>query len=161
MREIIFRFGKYRGQLIYESNDIDYLKWYYSALTIEMDKPHILKRVKELDDTVQEYDGELRSLEDIELLKNTKEDVYDIPVKRYIDVVFDKNVDHSGIVPIMNLTHLHFNNVKMMGYGGYTYYLPVFNGKGTQIKNKAFRVHIDIINSNPPEYYRVEKLEKI
>lgn len=161
MRKVIFRFGKYRGQLISENEDVGYLKWYYSALTISADKPAVLKRILELDDTVTEYNGQLLSLEDVELIKNTNEDIKNIPIKRYIDVFFERNVDGVGRYSINDSVDLNFGQTKRMSFKGYDYYLPVFNGKGVKIKYKPFRVHIDLIQSEPPFSYKVLKLESI
>lgn len=159
-----FDFGKYRGEDIRKSEDVKYLVWMYSEIQNQFKHrerlPIVVARVLELDKSYVLYKDELMTVERMEKEKETELTIKSIRENGYIDCFIEKNPNEDGGLWIEDGVWITFPQVKPNWYNGYTYYLPVFNGKAKRVKNKSWRLYVE----NDPHYtycYRVVNMEEI
>ena len=100
-------------------------------------------RIVEISDDFCIYNGELMTIELKETLEQVDVKTEFIKKNGYVDVFVDKNVDgYDGSLYVDGLM-FYFENTKENYYNGYSYYLPMINGKGKRIKNKNVRMFVD------------------
>ena len=161
-----FRFGKYKGQMISECSDYNYLKWYYFECAYES-RPYIQEVLIDAGYQIlgsffyMDEDGEkeckrcsdeIYSPEEWEdYLKRDKEELETIKSIRTatsFEFIPECNVDNAGgyYDEESGITYF-FPEVKECYYSGYLYYVPAINGKGKRIKNK--RIIVTEFETNP------------
>ena len=139
---MIFKFGKYKGGSIEDCDDINYIEFYYSVLSVEKDKIEVGNiLLKKNDSFALTDDGQIVNAEEVELNKNLAADETQIHRRGYIDITFTRNCDATAHITQNGITFM-FPSVMGRSYNGHTYYLPVFNQKAKQIKNISFRVNV-------------------
>ena len=177
-----FRFGKYKGYLISECTDFDYLKWYYHECAWES-RPYIQevlmnagyqfltsfyysdrdgeKECKRCSDDIyspEEWEAYIeRDKKELETMKNLQS------IFSNLEFIVDHNVDEAGgyYDEESGITYF-FPEVKECYYSGYRYYLPSVNGKGKKIKNKKVIVNeFDINPMSRTVKIKSFKIEKI
>ena len=150
----VFRFGKYKYENIIKINDIDYTVWYWEKIMDKDQKEFISQFLKDngyeiRTNTYTDYYGEthtdeyLVSPDELELERKNNEAFNEIETKlnngETIEFIPECNPDELGDCRIGNIIY-HFKEVKENYYQGWTYYLPVVNGKQKRIKNKKITV---------------------
>lgn len=160
-----FRFGKYNGKKINETDDIDYIAWYWE----QTDGDHrefvsnILKGYGyEIHTyTYENYWGDKITGENLvspEVLENMRKASTELELllekcknNEVFEVVPSKNLDYNGEIRDGVIIY-KFENFKIMEYGGYKYGLPVDSkGKSKRIKNKNLKITkytYDVDNNN-------------
>lgn len=160
-----FSFGKYRGEDIRQSNDVGYLTWLYKEIkdhSIHRDRlPIVVARVVELDNSYVVYNDELMTVEQMEKEKETETMLQAINDNGYIDCFIERNPDGDGELWVDGVW-VTFPRVKSQWYNGYTYYLPVIDGKAVRVKNKHWRLFVEKDSSCPNSryYFKVVGMEK-
>ncbi len=148
-----FKFGKYVGTEISESNDVSYLDWYFG----QTDNSIAKKRLLELDKNLMEFRNKLITLEDFERIIECEKNEFKLRTTGEMEVTFEKNVDYDGTIRV-NGIYFQFEGVSEQYYNGFSYYLPKVNGKGKRIKNKTFTVKAIPAYFEGFEVFRVSKL---
>lgn len=148
-----FKFGKYQGQDIDKSDDVNYLGWYFGQTNNDVAK----KRLLELDKNLVEFRGDLITKEDFERILLAEENQFKLKTTGELEVTFEKNIDFDGNIFVEGV-YLQFPEVKEQYYNGFNYYLPAFNGKGKRIKNKTFTVKAIPAYFDGFEVFKVTKL---
>lgn len=144
----VFRFGKYKYEKI-DNTDLNYLSWYWDQ--IDGDHKEYVGEILKANgyeirtNTYTNYDGGIHTstyLVSPEVLANERknnEALNEIEIKlkngETIEFVTEYNPDELGDCRIGDIIY-HFNEVKENYYQGWSYYLPVVNGKQKRIKNK-------------------------
>ena len=163
--ENVFTFGKYSGELFMENEDVDYMKWYYDNGTFvsENSKETMKNRILELDsEKYVWYNDELMERELMETLMEVDTKKEFIKANGYVDVFVDRNVDGYDHTLYADGIWFRFDEVKENYYNGYSYFLPMMNGKGKRIKNKNVRMFISKeAGENSPFDYEVSSFEII
>lgn len=148
-----FRFGKYGTREIIDVNDEDYIMWYYDSVSDEAHRDYVKSILIDKYGYV-EYNGRIVTadvykeiceenarIEKVVTLINNNEVLTFIP---------EYNPDSYGELNIDGILY-RFNEVSRNYYNGYSYYLPVINGKTKRIKNKTVNVTkytSTIVNNN-------------
>lgn len=140
----VFKYGRYEGRLFKEVTDYDYMKWYFTTTSVDQQKQlrpiledngyYIFPRFDGALDimTKEEHEGELkREREQFEKKENILETM---------TLLIDHNIDSEGEYLDESGIKLVFEAAREMWYQGWTYYLPVINGKCTRIKNKNIKI---------------------
>lgn len=140
----VFRFGKYMFQKIEDVNDLKYTAW-YAEHTFPEDhwnflKEYLQKNGYEVRET--EYRIEILSPEDLEEERKHKEAVEKLhehlkAMKPIVAHITENPNDRGEVLNGENMLCLIFPSVRENTYDGYTYYLPILNGKQKRIKNKT------------------------
>jgi len=160
--ENVFTFGKYSGGLFIENVDVSYCKWYYDNNSfVSSDSKETMKnRIVELDpDEYCIYEGELETLDYVEMMKQIEVKNEFIKKNGFIDVFVSKNVDDHHRLFAEGLNFL-FETIKENWYQSWAYYLPVFDGKAKRIKNKMVRFYVGVTPNIDGEW-NVTKMEII
>lgn len=144
----VFRFGKYKYKKIEECTDIDYIGWYWENAVREQKEfvGHVLENHGyEIRERVYNYStGEyveqyLMSPEALEQERKVKREFQEMieKIENATELTFfcDHNPDYDGEYWDGNI-HYHFQDVKENYYNGFSYYLPILNGKAKRVKNK-------------------------
>jgi hypothetical protein len=139
----VFRFGKYKYMKITDA-DIDYLAWYWGQITGEHQRfvgDILVQNGYEI--RHQSFDENSLYLMSPECLENERayEAEYNAAVEmvkshKPITVLIEANPDEDGYYYSTPYLAYHFPEVQENYYRGYSYYLPVVNGKQKRIKNK-------------------------
>ena len=156
-----FTKGRHKGIEIEGSQDEEYMKWYVEngVYSTNEEKEAIIKEVEKFGNwkwEVQKYNyvdpyGEHRygTIERFEKVK-PKEEVDEIErvlnglVSGTFEMFMEKNLDGYGNYTYYdkfnNWYAIQFENFKEMYYAGYSYGLPMLNGKSKRVKNKTLRL---------------------
>lgn len=145
----VYRFGKYKYEKI-DNRDLNYLAWYWDNIYVE-DHKKFVENVLTANGyeirihTYTNYRGEevsskhLMTPEDLEIEHQNNEEfnktLAELEVGNPINLFIESNPDSEGDYTDGNINY-HFQEVKENWYSGFTYYLPVLNGKAKRIKNK-------------------------
>ena len=144
-----FRFGKYKYEKI-DDSDLNYLAWYWDNIDGEH-REYVGKILEangyEIRSWKSTYNNSenfyLVSPEELEMERKNNEALNEIETKlnnsETIEFIPEYNPDDEGNCRIGDVIY-HFNEVKENWYNGFTYYLPVVNGKQKRIKNKKLTV---------------------
>lgn len=156
----VFAFGKYTGKRFDEVNDYGYIAWYFnntSDADVRTEIAHVLtddcgyqivgynsddditlKKCLSVDDS--EYDYIINHNANCECAKQKIADK-DVDFIAETNLYFYESIDGKDMFCTCanEITYL-FDEVKEMSYQGYTYYLPILNGKAKRIKNKTIIV---------------------
>ena len=163
--ENVFTFGKYRGKLFVEGNDVSYMKWYYGEdnFASVSSKNTLRNRIVELDpETYCIYNDELETVEFREKMETVELKMAEIEKTGSIEVFVDRNIDGYDKVLYADGMYFMFENVKENFYNGYSYYLPMFDGKAKRIKNKNVKFSIERkATENEPFDWVVKSMEVI
>ena len=148
-----FRFGKYKYEKIESVNDLNYTAWYWDQVYAEH-KDFVSEFLKKNGYEVRthtwiSYDGTEKTDEYLmspEALEEEKKNI--AAVNATIEKC--KNNESFEFIPEYNLDEMgdyrdgdiifHFAEIKENYYQGYTYYLPILNGKAKRFKNKNIKV---------------------
>ena len=147
---LVYQFGKYSNEPVNESNDLDYLKWYYYQLPeypiSHVDYPKhngvVKDRILELSNEHCEYNDELMLItqrDDIMVGVVNKEFVKE---HGYYIGTFERNVDDHGRINVDGIDFM-FPEVVTRYYQDWEYYLPVKGGKGKRVKGKRIKIYSD------------------
>ena len=156
-----FSKGKYKGIEIDGSQDEEYMKWYVESgvYSTNEEKEALIKEVEKFGnwkwevrkyDYVDEY-GEYRygSIECFSRVVpqeelNEQERVVNELLSGNFEMFMEKNLDSYGNYTYYdkfdNWYDIQFENFKEMYYAGYSYGLPMLNGKSKRVKNKTLRL---------------------
>jgi len=136
-----FRFGKYNGEKINETDDINYITWYWDQVYDEH-KAFVGEVLKSRGYEIRKWDSGseyLMSPEDLEAEKvreaSMASTIAVLNRNEPFEITFDQNPNYEGYCRIEDVLY-HFQQVHENYYQGYDYYLPVLNGKQKRIKNK-------------------------
>jgi len=130
-----FKYGKYKGKLITESTDINYLNWYSSDADCEIAK----KRVTELDSNMCIWDGTLMSKDALKNIKKLEKIKKEFANNGILELVIESNIlDDEYKEFRTNVGNFELEpdfKIKKLWYNGYSYYLPLNE------KNKSFKIN--------------------
>lgn len=163
----VYRFGKYKYEKI-DNRELNYLAWYWNNIYEEDHKKFVEDVLTANGYEIRTYTytnlvtGEevsskhLITPEDLEIEhQNNKEfnmTLAELEAGNPINVFIKSNPDSEGNYNDGNVNY-HFQEVKENWYSGFTYYLPVLNGKAKRIKNKniiiknyTYTVNNNVIN---------------
>ena len=136
----VFRFGKYKYEKI-NNSDLSYLAWYWNQIYGDH-KEYVGSILKDNGYEIRTWGEDnqyLMSPEDLENERKQKEKFQELTnlVKNgnQLNVFIEYNLDENGIY-VDDCIRYHFPEVRENYYNGFTYYLPVVNGKQKRIKNK-------------------------
>ena len=151
----IFQFGKYSDTNISDCTDFPYIIWYYDCIKRNY--------VQDENNSNDKYLAHLFVI-DLQLRKNnyyyvndkwlthdefTKYNAQQVNAARCIELyklgepfVFEvkSNPDIDGYLQLPTTGFLKFQEVKEFQYNGWSYYLPVVNGKSRRIKGKCLTI---------------------
>ena len=145
----VYRFGKYKYEKI-DNRDLNYLAWYWDNIFVEDHKKFVEDVLTNNGyeiriHTYTNYQGEevsskyLMTPEDLENERKDNEEfnktLAELEVGNPINLFIESNPDAEGYYTDKNVNY-HFQEVKENWYNGFTYYLPILNGKAKRIKNK-------------------------
>lgn len=145
----VYRFGKYKYEKI-DNRDLNYLAWYWDNIFVEDHKKFvedilIANGYEIRTHTYTNYRGEevsskyLMTPKDLENERKNNEEfnktLAELKAGNPINLFIESNPDAEGYYIDSNVNY-HFQEVKENWYNGFTYYLPVLNGKAKRIKNK-------------------------
>lgn len=133
-----FSFGKYAGQKIAESTDYNYLEWYYGQIDGDTTRKEIIKSI--LEPLGYGFRGEHCIMnpewyQDYLKEKATEEAAKKMVESGNIEFIPEYNIDYEGEINVDGILY-KFENVQECYYSGFSYYLPMLNGKSKRIKNK-------------------------
>lgn len=147
-----YAYGKYSGQEINEVDDRDYLGWYYINMDdyIHADSEDFFENHKKFVEQVlhEKYDwvfenGKLYNEYEYAMMIVAKKNINEVLTKKEnhenLEFIADNNVDGYGKIEI-NGVNYQFSKVSHHSYAGYSYYLPVLNGKSKRIRGKKIIV---------------------
>lgn len=140
----VFKYGRYEGKLFKEVTDYDYMKWYFTTTT--EDQQRQLRMILEVHGYYffTQFDGTLGIMSAEEREEELKKGRENFEKKESIletmTLHIDHNVDSEGEYLDESGIRLVFEGAREMWYQGWTYYLPVINGKCTRIKNKNIKI---------------------
>ena len=136
----VFRFGKYKYEKT-NNSDLSYLAWYWNQIYGDH-KEYVGSILKDNGYEIRTWGEDnqyLMSPEDLENERKQKEKFQELTnlVKNgnQLNVFIEYNLDENGIY-VDDCIRYHFPEVRENYYNGFTYYLPVVNGKQKRIKNK-------------------------
>lgn len=144
-----FSYGRYRGEYFSESEDIEYLKWYF----VDSGNIKAAERVAELDDYYVIDGTDLITQDIIEKRARIKEKfkIFENSLKTqgFVDVYVDSSVNQYGFLKVDGIK-FYFNEIKENWYRDYPFYRPALNGKAKVIKNKTVRIFAELGNVYTP-----------
>ena len=129
---------------------MNYLAWYWDNIFVEDHKKFVEDVLTNngyeiRTHTYTNYRGEevsskyLMTPEDLENERKDNEEfnktLAELEVGNPINLFIESNPDAEGYYTDKNVNY-HFQEVKENWYNGFTYYLPILNGKAKRIKNK-------------------------
>ena len=156
-----FTKGRYKGNKVKNHADEDYMKWYVEngVYSTNEEKEAIIKEVESFGNwkwEVQKYDyvdsdGEYRygTIESFTRVVpqeelDERERVINGLLSGTFEVLMEKNLDGQGRYTYYdkfdNWYEFIFGDFKEMYYAGYSYGLPLINGKAKRVKNKTLRL---------------------
>ena len=138
-----FSYGKNRGKYFSESDDIEYLKWYF----VDSRNIKAAERVAELDDYYIVDGTDLITQDILEKREKMKEKFKrfenSLKTQGFVDVYVDRSDDQYGFLKVDGI-EFKFKSVKENWYRGYPFYRPALNGKAKIIKNKNVRIFAEL-----------------
>lgn len=134
-----FSYGKNRGKYFSETDDINYLQWYFA----DSGNIKAAERVVELDDYFVIDGTDLINVDILENRSRTKVLENVLKTQGFIDVFVDRNVDQYGFLRV-NGIQFKFKSVKENWYRGFSFYRPALNGKAKIVKNKTVRIFAEL-----------------
>lgn len=168
----VFQHGRYIGLNIVDCKDYDYMFWYYSNCANEREQETIMTVLEPVGyrtiTHVYMCDGEKVTHHGIMTPEEAKH--YD-EIQRKFDATIDR-IKNEGTVEVTVTTNAEYqfeddnytlftedkivvlvvDEAKEQYYNGYTYYLPVINGKAKRLKNKT--VTFDVKKYTIDDVYR-------
>jgi hypothetical protein len=161
-----FEYGKYRDCAILECSDLNYLKWYFSETS------NIYARQVLLDSgeyTI--YDNILYSVDEYNKIMarvvgetKTKDFYQKVQQSDYAHIIINptKNISNNNLLRATTSegvdVDILFNDTKEMYYNGFTYRLPVVDGKAKKIKNKQLVLLVKLTHM---DYAETDVLEVV
>ena len=147
-----YAYGRYSGQEINEVDDRDYLGWYYINLKdyicsvgedfFENHKKFVEQILNKKYDWVYK-DGKLYNEYEYAMMIIAKKNIKEVLTKKEnhenLEFIANNNIDGYGKIEI-NGVNYQFPKISYHSYAGYSYYLPVLNGKSKRIKYKKIIV---------------------
>lgn len=136
-----FRFGKYSDMKIDDVSDTNYIAWYWDNV-YEDHRDYVGKVLESRGYEIREWGAgnkylvspeELEEEKARELEKNNTLNL--LAKNEPFTINLDHNPNEDGDCRIGDVIY-HFQEVKENYYQGWSYYLPVLNGKQKRIKNK-------------------------
>ena len=149
-----FRFGKYNGQKINETDDLNYIEWYWEQIGGDH-KVYVSHYLESIGYEIRTWTWENSNGQKIdnqylvspETIENMRKAAAEL--KLFIDkcknneifeVVPTKNLDYNGEFRDGDVIY-KFENFKLMEYAGYEYGLPLDSkGRAKRIKNKNLKI---------------------
>lgn len=163
-----FRFGKYKYVNVNDCQDSEYIRWYLNSIEnngesntkhYEFVKSVLLERGYKMFDGIlmnnTEYNRHIETIEYInKLIDMVREHK---PVEITVSYNFDENgyyKDDNGIL------YQYTSEMKENYYQGFSYYLPILNGKAKRVKNKTLRISGYTIGNNKYNFcFKFDKFE--
>lgn len=146
----VFRFGRYEGRRFDEVTDYSYMSWYFEQTcrsAQELLKPilegqgyHIYINCLGSYDimTPKEYQEKLEWERDRAEMRRAIMEAFEAgELVLFIDS--NPNGDGEWVEQRSGMT-IQFDEVAERDYQGWTYYLPVLNGKAKRVKNKSIKI---------------------
>lgn len=147
-----FQFGKYKGQLISECEDLNYVEWYCQQGIPEENKEacHELLKLN----GYEIVDGFPISPANLERINKEIADVEEIELQleqngfAELTIVSNAFEDGNGYWLRTNVKNVRVlvEHAKALYYGGDWYYLPLINGKAKKLKNKSVIIYPEDID---------------
>ena len=138
-----FRFGQYKGRKIESVSDNSYIEWYYGQVYDDEHRKCIEDVMKDRGYAVKEMSCNNRRLVspyEQEIKRKSREErealIRKLDNVEPLEVFIDHNPDEEGWYMGEGNILYKFQDVKEGYYSGYTYYIPMLNGKGKRVKNK-------------------------
>ena len=148
----LFRFGKYKFQRIDDTDDINYISWYYGQINGEH-KEYVASILKKWGFEFESHTVKIgkKKIINISLIDTNQIKKNEMLDKKYHSLVDDQK---NGTVLYLNATHnpneyglyrdgdilYKFTNIKYNYYQDFIYYLPVVDGHAKRIKNKKLAI---------------------
>lgn len=156
-RSPFFEYGKYSGKLILESDDLNYIEWYYdqtknklaekklidSGILVNQDGKIVHSDVIKKENLLDNLINNLGNKQIIEFESNLSE------------YALFSNLDGAGtFIEIENTKiYFHFENVKEYFYNQYNYFLPTIKGAGKRIKGRKLELIGEVLENFDEDYY--------
>lgn len=143
-----FEFGKYDTKKIEDSNDLEYLQWYYIKTENRYAKQVLLQNgYKEFDDRIveqEQYEIQCKEREDKLATEIELQAIKDVG---YGHIIFtpERNLSSNGTTEYKNNICLRFLDYKVMDYGGFRYSLPMIDGLAKKIKGKELVLLVKVV----------------
>jgi len=147
-----FRFGKYIKQRIDDTNDINYISWYYGQIDGEH-KEYVASILKKWGIEIETTSVKIgkKKITTTCLIDTNQIKKNEILDKKYHSLLDSKE---NGTILYLNATHnpnengfyrdgdvlYKFEKVKYNYYNGIEYFLPVLNNQAKRIKNKKLAI---------------------
>ena len=134
-----FEFGKYSGKPIKDTNDSQYLFWYFQETGNIHCKNRLLSEFG-----FAEFEGQLIQKEQLENIIR-RDSIIDKGIqdgKIFGKMVGNLDSQGFGILEVEEnvILHLKFDEFKVCEYNGHRFGLPVKNGKGKRVKGQILQI---------------------
>ena len=180
-----FKKGKYRGLEYSACSDLSYMKWYSKNVETH---PELEKKILKLSDDIDHFtfgkynNRKFDEVTDLEYMKwyfdqnpskelkiriNTLKQTFNKKVDKLKElnvctVTFHKNLDERGMITTKTGLTIKFPEIKVFRETGYSYARPLIKGKGKLIKNKKYKLEVDVeYDEAGREFFLVKKVLKI
>jgi len=136
-----FRFGKYSGMKIDDVYNNSYLEWYWNNIYGDH-RDYVSSVLESRGYEIRKFNSGTEYIVSPEFVEAEKihnakvnEFVKKLEANKPLDVITEYNPNDEGEI-VDDYATYKFAEVKENYYRGFTYYLPVLNGKAKRIKNK-------------------------
>ena len=145
-KSFFFEFGKFKGQAIKDCNDIDYLFWFFN------ESQNIHAKARLLENGFEDVEGQVVHAEHTKKIKLRDLVFSELKSKKEIQVEILSNLDENGCFRFSFKNEVlcggFFGMKKQMFYNGFTYFLPIIDGKAKRFKGKTAKLTIEKINGD-------------
>ena len=165
----VFRFGRYEGCRFDEVTDYSYMRWYFEQTFRSAQE--LLKPILEANgyhvftygdgnwgvETQEEYHQKLERERDRAEMRRTIMEAFEAGE---LVLFIDSNPNSNGewIEQRSGMT-IQFDEVAERDYQGWTYYLPVLNGKAKRVKNKSIKITSAEVDGDTIKVHNFEVLK--
>ena len=155
-KSYFFEFGKFQGEPIKNCTDFDYLFWFFN------ESQNIHAKAILLENGFFEFEGQIVHAEHAKKIKLRDLVFNEIKEKKEVEVEILSNLafENGFMFSFKNevLNGIYLGEKKEMFYNGFTYYLPIIEGKAKRFKGKTAKLKIEkfdeVLNT-----FKIEKIE--
>ena len=145
-KSYFFEFGKFQGEPIKNCTDFDYLFWFFN------ESQNIHAKAILLENGFVEFEGQVVHAEHAKKIKLRDLVFNEIKEKKEVEVEIISNLafENGFMFSFKNevLNGIYLGEKKEMFYNGFTYYLPIIEGKAKRFKGKTAKLTIEKINGD-------------
>ena len=145
-KSYFFEFGKFQGEPIKNCTDFDYLFWFFN------ESQNIHAKAILLENGFVEFEGQVVHAEHAKKIKLRDLVFNEIKEKKEVEVEILSNLafENGFMFSFKNevLNGIYLGEKKKMFYNGFTYYLPIIDGKAKRFKGKTAKLTIEKINGD-------------